>query len=69
MSVYVRNGLWLDEVVFTMLFVPPQRHHRRAVAACHPTVFATGAAPRRPLTLIAGAADELESEFFGGDDY
>ncbi|CAM4177638.1 hypothetical protein KIPE111705_43820 [Kibdelosporangium persicum] len=22
-----------------------------------------------PLTLIAGAADELESEFFGGDDY
>ncbi|RSM85038.1 hypothetical protein DMH04_19500 [Kibdelosporangium aridum] len=22
-----------------------------------------------PLTLIAGAADELESEFFGGDEY
>ena len=22
-----------------------------------------------PLTLIAGAADNLESEFFGGDDY
>ncbi len=22
-----------------------------------------------PLTLIAGAADDLESEFFGGDDY
>lgn len=22
-----------------------------------------------PLSLIAGAADELESEFFGGDDY
>jgi hypothetical protein len=22
-----------------------------------------------PLALIAGAADELESEFFGGDDY